>query len=171
MIAMALICEPALLIADEPTTALDVTIQAQILKLLSDLQSRLQMAVLLITHDLGVVANMADEVSVIYRGEIMEAGPVDAIFRSPEHPYLKGLMAAIPNFGMARDTRLTPLRDIDTNVDHLLDKLAAPPMRQGEKPDVILSVDNLSKTFVTRKQDWLIGSSIKIRPRSGWCQF
>ena len=82
MIAMALVCEPALLIADEPTTALDVTIQAQILNLLRDLQSRLKMAVLLITHDLGVVANMADEVSVIYRGEIMESGPC-LLYTSP----------------------------------------------------------------------------------------
>ncbi len=82
MIAMALICRPALLIADEPTTALDVTIQAQILELLRELQHKLNMAMLLITHDLGVVANMADEVVVIYHGEIMEAGPVDAIFRS-----------------------------------------------------------------------------------------
>ena len=91
MIAMALICNPALLIADEPTTALDVTIQAQILGLLRDLQQKFNMAMLLITHDLGVVANMADEVVVIYHGEIMEAGPVDTIFREPQHRYLKGL--------------------------------------------------------------------------------
>ena len=84
MIAMALICRPALLIADEPTTALDVTIQAQILQLLRDLQAKLNMAMLLITHDLGVVANVADEVVVIYHGEIMEAGPVEAIFRRAE---------------------------------------------------------------------------------------
>ena len=159
MIAMALICEPALLIADEPTTALDVTIQAQILKLLRDLQSELKMAVLLITHDLGVVANFADEVSVIYHGQIMESGPVDSIFRSPGHPYLKGLMAAIPNFGMARDTRLKPLRDIETNVDHLLEKLSAPPKQPGPKPEIILSVNNLSKTFITRKQDWLFSGA------------
>lgn len=159
MIAMALICEPALLIADEPTTALDVTIQAQILKLLTDLQSRLKMAILLITHDLGVVATMADEVSVIYRGQIMEAGPVDAIFRSPGHPYLKGLMAAIPNFGMSRDIRLKPLRDIETNVENLLDKLSAPERVDGPKPDVLLSVKNLSKTFYTRKQDWQLRNS------------
>lgn len=159
MIAMALICEPALLIADEPTTALDVTIQAQILKLLRDLQSELKMAVLLITHDLGVVANIADEVSVIYHGQIMESGPVESIFRSPSHPYLKGLMAAIPNFGMARDTRLKPLRDIETNVDHLLEKLSAPPKQSGPKPEIILSVNNLSKTFITRKQDWLFSGA------------
>ena len=157
MIAMALVCEPALLIADEPTTALDVTIQAQILELLRELQSRLQMAVLLITHDLGVVANMADEVSVIYRGQIMEAGPVETIFRNPEHPYLKGLMMAIPHFGMDRNTRLTPLRDIDTNVDHLLDDLSAPNRKTSQGPDVLLSVRDVSKTFITRKQDWQVG--------------
>jgi len=154
MIAMALICEPALLIADEPTTALDVTIQAQIMKLLQDLQSRLHMAILLITHDLGVVANMADEVSVIYRGQIMEAGPVDAIFRSPQHDYLKGLMEAIPHFGMDRNTRLTPLRDIDTNVENLLDKVLAPPRVEQEPGGNLLTVKNLRKTFATKKQDW-----------------
>ncbi len=164
MIAMALICEPALLIADEPTTALDVTIQAQILKLLSELQSELKMAVLLITHDLGVVANIADEVSVIYHGQIMESGTVESIFRAPSHPYLKGLMAAIPQFGMARNERLTPLRDIETNVDHLLDKLSAPPKQDGRKSDVVLSVNNLSKTFITRKQDWLISGAAKSVP-------
>ncbi|MBX2878563.1 MAG: ABC transporter ATP-binding protein [Granulosicoccus sp.] len=164
MIAMALICEPALLIADEPTTALDVTIQAQIMKLLRDLQSRLHMAILLITHDLGVVANMADEVSVIYRGEIMEAGPVEAIFRSPQHPYLKGLMGAIPNIGLSRKKRLQPLRDIETNVENLLDKLSAPARRQDPSPDILLSVKNLSKTFYTRKQDWQMRSSVQAVP-------
>ena len=88
MLAMALICQPALLIADEPTTALDVTIQAQVLDLMRDLQAEMGMAILLITHDLGVVANMADEVVVIYHGEIMESGPAEDIFRRPEHPYL-----------------------------------------------------------------------------------
>jgi len=164
MIAMALVCEPALLIADEPTTALDVTIQAQILKLLQELQSRLKMAVLLITHDLGVVANLADEVSVIYRGRIMEAGPVDAIFRSPSHPYLKGLMAAIPNFGMDSAIRLTPLRDIDTNIENLQDKLLAPAQHTLARPDILLSVKNLSKTFATRKQDWQVRGASKPAP-------
>jgi peptide/nickel transport system ATP-binding protein len=87
MIAMALICRPALLIADEPTTALDVTIQAQILKLLKDLQSTLKMAVMIITHDLGVVANVADEVVVMYHGEIMESGGLQQIYENPGHPY------------------------------------------------------------------------------------
>src|SRR5690606_17649225 len=89
MIAMALVCRPALLIADEPTTALDVTIQAQILKLIRDLQRELGMAVLLITHDLGVVANMADEVVVMYHGQIMEMGSALDVFENPQHPYLK----------------------------------------------------------------------------------
>ncbi len=130
MIAMALVCGPALLIADEPTTALDVTIQAQILKLLRDLQQQMDMAVLLVTHDLGVVANIADEVVVIYQGEIMEAGPVETIFKRPAHPYLKGLMAAIPHFGMKRGDRLKPLREIEVNQSHvgmLLPLLEAAP--------------------------------------------
>ena len=98
MIAMALVCRPALLIADEPTTALDVTIQAQILQLIQDLQKEFGMAVLLITHDLGVVANMADEVVVLHRGQVMESGSVTDIFRDARHPYLKALMRAVPRF-------------------------------------------------------------------------
>ena len=95
MIAMALACEPKLLIADEPTTALDVTIQAQILKLMKDLQAELGMALLMITHDLGVVANVADEVVVLYHGKVMESGTLDDIFRHPTHPYLKALLRAV----------------------------------------------------------------------------
>ncbi|WP_082342445.1 ABC transporter ATP-binding protein [Shinella sp. SUS2] len=161
MIAMALVCGPALLIADEPTTALDVTIQAQILKLLRDLQQQMDMAVLLVTHDLGVVANIADEVVVIYQGEIMEAGPVETIFHRPAHPYLKGLMAAIPHFGMKRGDRLKPLREIEVNQDSLLSKKYQ--ARTG--PDVILSVRDLSKTFVTRKDNWAMPGQQKEKPR------
>src|ERR1700737_1187917 len=95
MIAMALVCRPALLIADEPTTALDVTIQAQILRLIKDLQAELGMALLMITHDLGVVANIADEVVVMYRGKVVESGDLQAIFRDPHHPYLKALLHAV----------------------------------------------------------------------------
>jgi peptide/nickel transport system ATP-binding protein len=151
MIAMALICRPALLIADEPTTALDVTIQAQILQLLRDLQAKLNMAMLLITHDLGVVANMADEVVVIYHGEIMEAGPVDAIFRRAEHPYLKGLMAAVPHFDMKPGERLKGLRDVPIDAGSLLGKRT---VTSGQKPDVLLSVRDLTKSFTTRGSGW-----------------
>ncbi len=99
MIAMALVCHPALLIADEPTTALDVTIQAQILDLLRRLQSSFGMAILLITHDLGVVAEFCDEVVVMYAGRIVEQAPVSTLFRAPRHPYTRGLLAALPRLG------------------------------------------------------------------------
>jgi oligopeptide/dipeptide ABC transporter ATP-binding protein len=102
MIAMALACRPALLIADEPTTALDVTIQAQILALLERLQSEFQMAVLLITHDLGVVAETADRVVVMYAGQVVETCAVDALFARPLHPYTAGLMASLPIAGERR---------------------------------------------------------------------
>jgi peptide/nickel transport system ATP-binding protein len=96
MIAMALACRPALVIADEPTTALDVTIQAQILDLLREMKSTFNLSLLLITHDLGVVAETADRVAVMYAGRIVETGPVRAIFRNPAHPYTRGLLASIP---------------------------------------------------------------------------
>jgi oligopeptide/dipeptide ABC transporter ATP-binding protein len=107
LIAMALACNPEVLIADEPTTALDVTIQAQILELLRDLQTRLGLALLLITHDLGVVAEMADRVAVMYAGRIVEEAPVDDLFKDPKHPYTRGLMGSIP--GGAPATRLTAI--------------------------------------------------------------
>jgi peptide/nickel transport system ATP-binding protein len=97
MIAMALMCEPSLIVADEPTTALDVTVQAQILSLLKDLQREFGMALVLITHDLGVVGSVADQVAVMYAGRVVEAGPVDVIFRQPEHPYTRGLLDCIPS--------------------------------------------------------------------------
>jgi peptide/nickel transport system ATP-binding protein len=102
MIAMALMCEPDLLIADEPTTALDVTVQAQILRLLRDLQDELGLAMLLITHDLGVVAHMAHRVSVMYAGEIVESAPAAELFRAPTHPYTAGLLACVPVPGRVR---------------------------------------------------------------------
>ncbi len=107
MIAMALSCNPALLIADEPTTALDVTIQAQILDLLHELQARLGMAILLITHDLGVIAEIADDVLVMYAGKIVESAPVAAIFADPQHPYTIGLLGSIPRLGEYRDRLAT----------------------------------------------------------------
>jgi peptide/nickel transport system ATP-binding protein len=96
MIAMALACDPELLIADEPTTALDVTIQAQILALMKELRASFGMAMILITHDLGVVAETADEIAVMYAGEVVEHAPVERLFRSPEHPYTVGLLGSIP---------------------------------------------------------------------------
>ncbi|MEN8374938.1 MAG: ABC transporter ATP-binding protein [Gemmatimonadota bacterium] len=106
MIAMALACEPDVLIADEPTTALDVTIQAQILELIAELRERMGMAVLLITHDLGVVAETCDRVLVMYAGQVVERGPVGPIFDDPRHPYTEGLLGAVPRLGAERD-RLT----------------------------------------------------------------
>ena len=102
MIAMALMCGPALIVADEPTTALDVTIQAQILHLLAELQREFHMGLVLITHDLGIVARIATRVVVMYAGEVVETGPVDEIFRAPRHPYTQGLLACIPVPGKTR---------------------------------------------------------------------
>ena len=109
MIAMAISCKPSILIADEPTTALDVTIQAQILDLMQDLQKETGMAIILITHDLGVVARMADEVAVMYAGKIVEHGTVDDVFYRSAHPYTLGLRAAMPNNDPARQHELKPI--------------------------------------------------------------
>ncbi|MEG0472745.1 MAG: ABC transporter ATP-binding protein, partial [Solibacillus sp.] len=103
MIAMALVCDPKVLIADEPTTALDVTIQAQILKLMRDLNDRLNTAVLLITHDLGVVAETCERVIVMYAGQIVEQAPVNDIFKNPKHPYTKGLIQSVPDMRYKKD--------------------------------------------------------------------
>jgi len=102
MIAMALLCRPALLLADEPTTALDVTIQAQVLDLMRALRAELGTAIVLITHDLGVVAEMADRVLVMYAGQVVEEGPVAAVFAMPQHPYTVGLMGAMPALAAPR---------------------------------------------------------------------
>ena len=109
MIAMALACEPKLLIADEPTTALDVTVQAQILALLEDLQSRLGTAIIIITHDLGVVAEIADDICVMYAGRIVERGSTEDIFNSPQHPYTWGLLNSIPRLDSPRGEELVPV--------------------------------------------------------------
>lgn len=108
MIAMALSCRPAVLIADEPTTALDVTIQAQILQLIAVLQKEMAMGVIFITHDMGVVADIADRVLVMYRGEAVETGSVEEIFRAPQHPYTQALLAAVPRLGAMRGTSAAP---------------------------------------------------------------
>jgi len=109
MIAMALSCQPTLLIADEPTTALDVTTQTQILELMRQLQQEDGMAIMLITHDLGVVAEMATDVAVMYLGRVVEQGPVDAIFHAPRHPYTRALLRSIPRIRSRSRERLTPI--------------------------------------------------------------
>ncbi len=157
MIAMALVCRPALLIADEPTTALDVTIQAQILRLIKDLQKELGMALLMITHDLGVVANVADDVVVMYRGKVVEAGGLHDIFRDPQHPYLKALLHAVPRFDMKPGERLQPIREIQAATGHLLQqKPEAKPLPTFNPQAPVLKVRHLSKTFHIRKADTLL---------------
>lgn len=152
MIAMALACKPQLLIADEPTTALDVTVQAQILALISELQKEIGMAVLFITHDMGVVAQIADRVAVIRYGEIVESGTAQAIFAHPQHPYTQALLSAVPRLGALKDIEhpcFFRLIDPDNGkvIEPPSDKLPPP----GEK---ILEVKNLVKTFPVRTDFW-----------------
>src|SRR5438477_1122674 len=158
MIAMALICRPALLIADEPTTALDVTIQAQILKLMCDLQAELGMALLIITHDLGVVANMADEVVVMYHGKVMECGTLDDIFRTPSHPYLRALLRAVPRFHMAPGERLVPIREIKPTTGQML-AAKEPWPDTADEAGPLLAVSRITKTYAVRKRGLFGGQS------------
>lgn len=157
MISMALVCRPALLIADEPSTALDVTIQAQILKLIQDLQKELGMAVLMVTHDLGVVANVAEEVVVVYHGEVMERGTLADIFNNPGHPYLQALLVAVPHFDMKPGERLKPLREIEHHTGHLL--AAKEDTGEGENDDSkpLLEVKHLIKRYGGRRQSGMFG--------------
>jgi len=148
MIAMALVCGPSLLIADEPTTALDVTIQAQILALLNDLRGELNMATLMITHDMGVVANVAEEVVVVYRGAVVESGMVDEVLGDPGHPYLKALLGAVPKADGAAQGRLKPLRDIEPVIGHMLSEKSG---FSDKTNPVLLEVRNLTKRFTIRK--------------------
>lgn len=157
MIAMAMICHPTLLIADEPTTALDVTIQARILKLIKELQVELGMALLLITHDLGVVANVADKVVVMYHGKIVESGSLEALFNNPQHPYLKALMKAVPRFDMEPNERLTPVREIEHQAG-TIGKNKLPWTEQAcRKPH--LKVEKISKTYALHNSRWFGGTS------------
>lgn len=119
MIAMALGCKPDLLIADEPTTALDVTVQAQILKLMSDLQEEMGMAIILITHDLGVIAETCDEVVVMYGGRIVERAPVEELFGNPQHAYTKGLLRSIPRLDRERKTKLPTIEGNVPSLDKM----------------------------------------------------
>jgi oligopeptide/dipeptide ABC transporter ATP-binding protein len=116
MIAMALACDPKLLIADEPTTALDVTIQAQILELLNELRQTRELGVLLITHDLGVVAEVADRVAVMYTGRIVEESPVEELFARPKHPYTEGLLRSVPKLTAAEAAKVERLETIEGTV-------------------------------------------------------
>ncbi|MCV6610748.1 MAG: ABC transporter ATP-binding protein [Amphritea sp.] len=159
MIAMALICQPSLLIADEPTTALDVTVQAQILQLIKSLQSEFGMSVLLITHDLGVVANMADDVVVMFHGEVVERGPIEALFNNPQHPYLKALFAAIPTFDMEDDARLQSLRPVTLDSKYL--KQHRHQWTEEQKAIAPhLCIRNLCKDYQTRHGSWQGQASI-----------
>lgn len=152
MIAMALACKPQLLIADEPTTALDVTVQAQILALISELQKEIGMAVLFITHDMGVVAQIADRVAVMRYGEIVESGTAQAIFAHPQHPYTQALLSAVPRLGALKDIEhpcFFRLIDPDNG------KVIEPPSDKLPPPGkTILEVKNLVKTFPVRTDFW-----------------
>jgi oligopeptide transport system ATP-binding protein len=121
MIAMALSCNPSLLIADEPTTALDVTIQAQILDLIRTLQHEHNTALILITHDLGVVAGMTDRINVMYAGHIVETAPTEELFENPKHPYTVGLLNSIPRLDAPRKERLNPIRGLPPDLIDLPD--------------------------------------------------
>ncbi|QCT20680.1 glutathione ABC transporter ATP-binding protein GsiA [Jejubacter calystegiae] len=150
MIAMALSCRPAVLIADEPTTALDVTIQAQILQLIKVLQREMAMGVIFITHDMGVVADIADRVLVMYRGEAVESGDVRQIFSAPQHPYTQSLLAAVPRLGAMNGSTLPrkfPLTD-PNNPDAPLDEREQDTVVPGAAP--ILQVRDLVTRFVLR---------------------
>ena len=152
MIAMALACKPQLLIADEPTTALDVTVQAQILALISELQKEIGMAVLFITHDMGVVAQIADRVAVMRYGEIVESGTAQAIFAHPQHPYTQALLSAVPRLGALKDIEhpcFFRLIDPDNG------KVIEPPSdKLPAAVEKILEVKNLVKTFPVRTDFW-----------------
>lgn len=139
MIAIALANEPSLLIADEPTTALDVTIQAQIIELIQQLQQETGTALILITHDLGIVANMADQVIVMYAGRVMEQGPVGDLFANPQHPYTIGLMSAIPTFG-DRGSRLATIPGVVPTLTSMPDGCRFSPrcpFATNDCPDVV----------------------------------
>lgn len=134
MIAMALACNPKMLIADEPTTALDVTIQAQILKLMNDLKEKTETSIMLITHDLGVIAQMADYVIVMYAGKVVESAPVRELFLNPKHPYTKGLLASIPSLDQNKD-RLHTIKGIVPNPFELPKGCYFEPRCEFAKPE------------------------------------
>ena len=157
MIAMALACEPKLLIADEPTTALDVTIQAQILELILDLKEKLGMAIIMITHDLGIVANMCDKIAVMYAGHIIEYGLTDDIFYNPRHEYTKGLIRSIPRLDAKEHERLVPIEG--TPVDMLNPPKGCPFAPRCDKCMKICLREKPPLTYITDvhySQCWMI---------------
>jgi oligopeptide/dipeptide ABC transporter ATP-binding protein len=141
MIAMALVCRPTLLIADEPTTALDVTIQAQILELLDSLRHQYNLSMILISHDLGVIAEVVEDVAVMYAGKIVEIGPVMEVFHNAKHPYTQGLLHSIPKLGssVARKERLDVIEGMVPNLLHLPDGCAFAPRCYKRTPECSIS--------------------------------
>ncbi|MEH6578368.1 MAG: ABC transporter ATP-binding protein [Amphritea sp.] len=164
MISMALICQPSLLIADEPTTALDVTVQAQILQLIKALQQEFSMSVLLITHDLGVVANMADDVVVMFHGEVVERGPIKALFNQPKHPYLKALFSAMPTFDMPDGARLSSLRPVKHDA-HSMQEHRVDWTKEQRESGPHLSIKQLRREYQTRHGSWQGKSSTTVAVR------
>jgi peptide/nickel transport system ATP-binding protein len=168
MIAMALSCDPDLLIADEPTTALDVTVQAQILDLIRDLQKEFNSAVIIITHDLGVVAELADDILVMYAGRVVEYGTAEQIFDDPEHPYTWGLLGSMPRFDRARSERLNPIKGTPPSLINVPKGCAFNPrcayearndgLSQQERPELVDAGQNhlvaCHLPTSTRRQIW-----------------
>ncbi len=150
MIAMALALDPDVLIADEPTTALDVTVQAQVMDLLSDLQDETGMGLILITHDLGVVADVADNIAVMYAGKIVETGPVRPVYRNPAHPYTEGLMASIPRLDQKGD-RLSPIEGAPPSLINIPSGCAFHPRCPYRRENCVTDVPPLYEVDSTRR--------------------
>jgi peptide/nickel transport system ATP-binding protein len=170
MIAAALICNPAVLVADEPTSALDVTVQALLLNLISELQDQMGMSVLLITHDLGVVATVADEVTVLYRGEVMEQGPAKELLTDPAHPYLRALMAAGPTLNGPTNGRLTPLRPIPAPAEATQAHWTR--VRPETDGDIILEISDVTKKFhgrASKSVGTLAVNGVSLKVNRGEC--
>ncbi len=176
MIAMALACKPRLLIADEPTTALDVTIQAQILELIKELKEQENMAVIMITHDLGVIAEVADHVAVMYAGKIVEDAPATEIFASPKHPYTRGLLNSIPSPDKL-GRRLDVIRGVVPNPLNLPPGCSFAPRCPDRFPDgtcdaAFPALEPLSRThkvacyLYNREQDEVRSETVVIDPSS-----
>ena len=151
MIAMAIVCRPALLIADEPTTALDVTIQAQIVELIAELQSKLGMAVVWITHDLALAGSIVDDVAVMYAGRIVEYGTVDDIFSRPRHPYTVGLLASMPRFDQAGEQRLASIEGAPPDLGNLPAGCAFAPRCTRQVARCLLESPALERTNNRRR--------------------